>query len=181
MLVTSEAEFGAPGDDGQPALIAERGVRPGFFLLAPTADLPGEIAQIERETGRITAGDETLTGARLDPAWAGGAAMLSVSDGPPQAEPVPAAISDRQFAQQLAILGVITEAEAIARAARGDLPAAVETAVDQLPEDARFPARMLLSAATIYEFDHPLAPALGALLGFSEAERGEIWRAAALL
>lgn len=90
-------------------------------------------------------------------------------------------ISDRQFAQQLAVLGTISEAEALAWAARGDLPAAMETAIAALPEAERFAARMLLSSATTYERAHPLASALGGLLGHDEAQLDDIWRAAALL
>lgn len=95
--------------------------------------------------------------------------------------PVPASISDRQFAQQLAILGAISEAEAIAWAARGDLPAAIETAVLALPEGDRFAARMLLSSATIYERAHPLVSALGAILSYDHAAFDTLWREAAAL
>ncbi|KRE02608.1 hypothetical protein ASE61_15130 [Bosea sp. Root670] len=104
--------------------------------------------------------------------------LASLADLPGPAVP---AISDRQFAQQLAVLGVISEAEALAWAARGDLPAALESAIGQLPDGERFAARMLLSSATIYEFGHPLGPQLGALLGFDEPARRELWMAAALL
>lgn len=100
---------------------------------------------------------------------------------PPPANSVPAEISDRQFAQQLAVLGAISEAEALAWAARGDLPAAVETAVDQLPEDERFSARMLLAAATSYRREHSLVDELGQALGYEPSEIDELWRAAALL
>ncbi|KRE08164.1 hypothetical protein ASE61_00670 [Bosea sp. Root670] len=95
--------------------------------------------------------------------------------------PAVATISDRQFAQQLAELGKISEAEALAWAARGEPPAALETAIDKLPAEERFAARMLLSSATKYEFGHPLCPKLGALLGFDELARRDLWMAAALL
>lgn len=100
-------------------------------------------------------------------------------DAPPP--PVPVAISDRQFAQQLAVLGTITEAEAIAWAARGELPEALESAIAALPEENRFAARMLLSSATTYERSHPLVPVLAGLLGYDEAAIDDLWRAAALL
>lgn len=96
------------------------------------------------------------------------------------APPVPP-ISDRQFSQQLAIVGTISEAEAIGWAARGDLPGVMETAIGQLPEGDQFAARMLLSSATTYEFEHPLGAVLGGLLGFSEAQRRSLWLAAAKL
>ncbi|BAU92470.1 hypothetical protein MPPM_3865 [Methylorubrum populi] len=83
--------------------------------------------------------------------------------GPP---PVPSVISDRQFAQALALAGTITEAEALAWAARGELPQAMEDALDQIPDTdgQRFGARMMLAAATSYERHLPLTEQLGALL-----------------
>lgn len=70
-LVTAEAEFGDPDGDGFPTLTAERETMPGFWLLAPEAGLPGEAAQIERDSGHIVAGNESLAGVHLDPVWAG--------------------------------------------------------------------------------------------------------------
>ncbi len=92
----------------------------------------------------------------------------------------PAAISDRQFAQQLAIDGVITEAEALAWAARGDLPEALEAIVSQMGEQ-EFGARMLLSAATTYERGHPLTGVLGGLLGYDEGHLDALWLHASAL
>lgn len=94
---------------------------------------------------------------------------------------VPSVISDRQFAQVLAIDGVITEDEALAWAARGDLPETLETAVGTLPEGQQFGARMLLAAATTYEREHPLVAVLGGLLDYDDAALDDLWiRAAAL-
>lgn len=100
--------------------------------------------------------------------------------GPPS---VPTTISDRQFAQQLAILGAITPDQAIAWAARGDLPEALETAIATLPEEGgvKFSARMLLSSATTYERSHPMTATLGAMLGYDAADLDDLWRAASLL
>lgn len=96
----------------------------------------------------------------------------------PEPEPVqvPVApfISDRQFAQQLAIDGIISEHEALAWAARGDLPAALEAIVATLG-DQQFPARMLLSAATAYERSHPLTAMLGGLLGYDAEQLDALW------
>lgn len=185
VLVTAEAEFGEPNEEGLPVMIAEREIRPGFWVLscAPDLDAPAEViaASIERETGRILSGDESLAGSRLDPAWAGAEPILSIAVVEPEPPAVPDAISDRQFAQQLAILGTITEAEALAWAARGELPEAMEVAIAALPEENRFGARMLLSSATTYERAHPLVPLLGGLLGYDEAETDDLWRAAVAL
>jgi hypothetical protein len=101
---------------------------------------------------------------------------------PPTAGPaVPQEISDRQFAQQLAINGAISEAEALAWAARGDLPEALETAIGVLPEDERFSAKMLLSAATTYHRSHSLVNDLGQALGYQPEQIDDLWRSAALL
>ncbi len=181
-LVTADAIFGEPAEDGIPPIIAERQVRPGFFLLASAPGLAGEVASIERATGALVAGDSDVIGARLDPAWAGAAPVIVAPVIEPQPEePVPASISDRQFAQQLAVLGTITEAEAIAWAARGDLPDAMEAAIASLPRDAQFSARMLLSSATLYERAHPLAYVLAGLLGYDHEALDDLWRAAAVL
>ncbi|KQQ31494.1 hypothetical protein ASF53_01995 [Methylobacterium sp. Leaf123] len=90
------------------------------------------------------------------------------------------AISDRQFAQALALAGTISEAEALAWTARGDLPAAMEAALVKIPEAGghRFGARMMLAGATSFERDHPLTDQLGGLL--TNPATGQPYDAAAL-
>ena len=106
----------------------------------------------------------------------------TLADAPPYVAPVPDEISDRQFAQQLAILGVITEQQAEDWAARGDLPPAMLTAVGALPDDGtRFAARMLLRAATTYNRSHPMVATLGVMLGYTSGQLDDLWRAAAAL
>lgn len=95
--------------------------------------------------------------------------------------PVPASISDRQFFQQLALAGHITEAEAIAAVATGTIPAAMEELVQQLPAGSQFAARMLLSGATSFERAHPLTATLGAMYGMDGAALDQFWRDGALL
>ncbi|CAM5769766.1 hypothetical protein [Bosea minatitlanensis] len=180
-LVTADAVFGEDDGDGAPILVSPAQTKPGFWLLAATAGLPGEVAAIERASGRIVAGDTALAGVRLDPVWAGAEPLLSLAAPGTEPQPALAAISDRQFAQQLAVLGAISEAEALAWAARGELPAAIEAAVDALPEEQRFGARMLLASATTYERGHPLVAALADLLGYDAGAVDDLWRAAVLL
>ncbi|UYW32528.1 hypothetical protein [Methylorubrum extorquens] len=99
------------------------------------------------------------------------------------APPIPEVISDRQFAQALALAGTITEAEALAWAARGELPQAMEDALDHIPDadGQRFGARMMLAAATSYERHLALTEQLGTLLGYDAAALDALWiRAAAL-
>lgn len=107
-----------------------------------------------------------------------------VEDAPaPPKPPIPESISDRQFAQVLALDGVITQDEALAWAARGDLPKRLTDALLEIPEAGghRFGARMMLSAATTYERHHPLVPTLGALLGMDAAALDSIWTRGAAL
>ncbi|CAO4134668.1 hypothetical protein [Methylorubrum extorquens] len=115
------------------------------------------------------------TGARR---WDGTAVQIYE---PPAPEPqVPEIISDRQFAQALALAGTITQAEALAWAARGELPQAMEDALDHIPDadGQRFGARMMLAAATTYERHHPLSEQLGGLL--TNPATGKSYDAAAL-
>ena len=109
-------------------------------------------------------------------------AANTLSDPPPLVLPI-VPVSDRQFAQVLAIDGKITQDEALAWAARGDLPDALENAIAQLPEAGgqRFAARMLLSAATSYDRAHPLVGMLGGLLGYDTAALDDLWRRGAAL
>lgn len=148
-------------------------------IVAEVIQLPNGVALADAfhpDSGFVAAVETTTVGMTYANGQFGPA-----PDPEPIVAPVPASISDRQFAQQLAVLGTITEAEALAWAARGDLPEAMEIAVAGLAAEARFSARMLLSAATSYERGHPLVPAVGALLGYDAAQIDDLWRAAALL
>ncbi len=93
----------------------------------------------------------------------------------------PAAVSDRQFFQALALAGAVTPDEALAAVMTGQLPAPIATAVEALPEAERFAARMLLSGATSFERAHPMVAQLGAALGYDAAALDGLWRQAAAL
>lgn len=95
--------------------------------------------------------------------------------------PVPEEISDRQFFQQLAILGLVTQEEALAAVMTGTLPAAMENFIAALPEEERFPARMLLSGATGFRRSHPLTTEFGAMQGMDAADIDNLWRQASQL
>lgn len=101
------------------------------------------------------------------PKWTGSAWTLESVVPVPD---VPDAISDRQFFQQLAVNGTITQAEALAAVQTGAIPAVLEAFVDALPEADQFGARMLLSGATVFLRDHPLTAAIGAAQGMDSAE-----------
>lgn len=102
-----------------------------------------------------------------------------VSFNPPT--PAPSTISDRQFFQQLARLGVIAEAEALAAVGPGEVPAALSAMIDTMPEAERFPARMLLTGATQFDRNHPLVPMFAAAFGWSTDDINTFWTAAASL
>ena len=93
-----------------------------------------------------------------------------------------ASISDRQFFQQLAVMEIITTAEALAAVRTGDIPAVLQGYVDAIDDDGqRFAAEMLLSGATVFERNHPLTEAIGAGQGMSAAQVDEFFAAAAAL
>ena len=148
-------------------------------LVAEIVQLPEGVPLVEAfhpDAGFVSATAEAQVGMRYEEG-----AFLPAPNPAPIVLPVPTAISDRQFAQQLAILGVITETEALAWASRGELPAALEAALADLPEGERFGARMLLAAATTYERQHPLVAQLGTALDYDEPALDALWRAAAQL
>ena len=95
--------------------------------------------------------------------------------------PVPASISDRQFFQQLAIQGLITEQEAEDAVAPGTVPASLAALIEFLPEQARHPARMLLKGATVFERQHEMTDTIAWLYGFDNDDVDDLFRAAALL
>ena len=94
---------------------------------------------------------------------------------------VPQTISDRQFFQQLAIAGVISQEEALAAVKTGDIPAALSGFIAALDDAARFNAEMLLSGATIFARNHPLTDAIAAAQGMKPEQVDDFFRAAAAL
>lgn len=74
-LVTAEAVYGPMDANMRRELIAPRETLPGFWLLVSGGDYPAEVASIEPETGRFLSGDDGVLGARIDPVFAGMAAV----------------------------------------------------------------------------------------------------------
>ncbi|GEM_PF-2705912 len=91
---------------------------------------------------------------------------------------VPASISDRQFFQQLAISGVITQEQALASNAAVIPPPLLEL-IDAMPEDDRFGVKMLVSGATVFERRHPITEAIGTAYGWSPEQIDAFFIAAA--
>jgi hypothetical protein len=100
---------------------------------------------------------------------------------PPLPEMVPQSISDRQFFQQLAIEGRITNQEALDAVKTGAIPSALQSFVDSLSPADKFNAQMLLSGATVFQRNHPLTIAIGQAQGMSSEQVDEFFRAAAAL
>lgn len=100
---------------------------------------------------------------------------------PEIAMPAPSEISDRQFFQQCAILGLIDEDEALAAVSTGTMPAAMADFVETLPAEEQFAARMTIQGATAFHRDHPLVPAFGAAWQMDDAALDALWRAASEL
>ncbi|ARQ56880.1 hypothetical protein Kim5_CH00772 [Rhizobium sp. Kim5] len=90
-------------------------------------------------------------------------------------------ISCRQFFQQLALDGIIPEAEALAAVSAGVLPTDIEAIVASLPPAEQFGARMLLSGAQTFHRKHPLVPVFAAAIGMSDSELDTFWLAASKL
>lgn len=74
-IVTEEAEYRMQ-DSGMYEVVSPERRRAGFHVLTPLEDQVGQVAVIERESGRILSGDESLAGCRLSVVWAGGEPVL---------------------------------------------------------------------------------------------------------
>lgn len=143
------------------------------YVLAPGDDLTNEYPSVV-----ATAND--LWSAPVVAAWQ---AQVQAAHAEMEAKqpPCPAQISDRQFFQQLAIMGVISTADALAAVKVGTIPADLQTFVDTLPEGQRFAAEMLLSGATTFDRQHPMTLALGAGMGWTAEQLDALWQAAAAI
>lgn len=93
----------------------------------------------------------------------------------------PETISDRQFFQQLAILGLISQEEALAAVKTGDIPQAMQVLVNQLPQEQQFAAQMLIAGATQFNRSHALTAVIRTLFGWTSEQTDNFWRAAFLL
>lgn len=95
---------------------------------------------------------------------------------------VPLTISDRQFFQQAAILGIISQPEALAAVQTGTIPPVLQSIVDGIQDPTeKFAATMLLAGATVFERNHPFTNAVGAALGWSNEQIDQFFIAASNL
>jgi hypothetical protein len=169
----------APTNTGFPADCT--GADLSDFSLFPLAD--GEQPTFDHATQRLV----EQTPQRVGGVWT---RQWSVVDLSPEevaaaylaAHPVPEVISDRQFAQALAMNGLITEAEALAWVKVGTVPAPLQALVDAIEDSqTRFAANMLLGGAIEFRRNHPLVQQLGAGLGITDAAKDDLWRLGATL
>lgn len=94
----------------------------------------------------------------------------------------PAIVSDRQFAQGLALLGLITREEALAFVQTGALPDLLAAYVASIEDEPRrFEVKMLLSGAKEFHRDHPLVPAIAAWAGLDGEALDAFWSQCAAL
>jgi len=88
-----------------------------------------------------------------------------------QAPPtVPQSVSDRQFFQAAAQLGIISQADALAMMSTGVIPSALLTAIGTLPPAAQFDAKMKIIANRTFQRNDPLGVALSAAMGQTPAQ-----------
>lgn len=103
---------------------------------------------------------------------------------PPEPTPpsvVPQTISDRQFFQQLAVEGIISEDDAISAVATGTIPPVMMPLISSMPPESQFSAKMLLCGATVFERYHPMTSAIGTSYGMTPEQIDNFFIAASLL
>ena len=85
--------------------------------------------------------------------------------------PVIQPISRRQFFQQAAIGGFITDDEALLAVQVGAIPTAILNVVNTLPSaNDQFAAKMVLSGAATFDRSHPLVSAVGASMNLTSSQ-----------
>lgn len=89
-------------------------------------------------------------------------------------------VTKRQFYQQAAVAGFVTQAEAL-QAVGGIIPATIQVMIDALPSDEQFNARMLISGAREIHRDHPLTAYIADEYGLTSEQVDDFFVAAAQL
>lgn len=109
-------------------------------------------------------------------------AIAAYVEPPVTPEPAPDEISRRQFFQYLAVIGIISKAEALAAMQGGVIPAPLQAIIDQLPtEDDKFNAQMFAVGAQNFNRLHWLTDVVRQAMSWTLEQRDEFWREAAKL
>ncbi len=100
----------------------------------------------------------------------------------PEPEPIPDEISRRQFFQHLAVMGIITKADALAAMQGGVIPTPIQAIINHLPsDDDKFNAQMFIVGAATFHRTHPLAETVREALSWTVEQKDDFWRQAAML
>lgn len=100
----------------------------------------------------------------------------------PETQAVPDEISRRQFFQHLAVMGIITKADALAAMQGGVIPAPIQAIINHLPsDDDKFNAQMFIVGAATFHRTHPLAETVREALSWTAEQKDDFWRQAAML
>lgn len=110
--------------------------------------------------------------------WTYDGAVFAAPVIPPYVAPVPPTISDRQFFQQLAVAGIITQDQALASNA-AVIPAPLLDIINAMPTAQQFAAKMVVSGATTFERAHPMTIAIGTAYGMTSDDIDAFFIAAA--
>lgn len=97
--------------------------------------------------------------------------------------PPPESVTDWQLAATLALQGTITEAEALAWATRGDIPAPLLDVIQGVyvtPQE-QFMAKMLAGATREFYRNNEFLKTAAAVLGWTDAQVDDLFRLAATL
>lgn len=124
--------------------------------------------RIERDGAFVDVPDDMANPDRQAVAeWEATGGVIAPYQAPPA--PPPPSLSRRQFFQQAAIAGLISQEAALAAVRSGAIPAPLQDAVNLLSAGEQFAAEMLISGAMTFELAHPLTTAIGAQLGVDVA------------
>lgn len=78
-------------------------------------------------------------------------------------------VTDRQFFQAAAMVGLITDADALAMMSTGTIPSSLLAAINMLPVELQFAAKMKVIGARTFVRNDPFVEQLSAAMGQSNA------------
>ncbi|PAY07193.1 hypothetical protein CK489_15445 [Bradyrhizobium sp. UFLA03-84] len=153
--------------------------QPEQFVIAVQSLCPGLMPRIDFEVTNDGTGPMISKWNRPDVAQPTPAQIEAVdTDAIKAALQIPD-ISLRQFYQQLAVQGVITQDDALSAVRTGALPSALQTIVNGLPQAQQFPATMMLSGASTFQRSNSMTAAIGAAYGWTSEQIDAFFVAAA--